>query len=329
MGRATEDYETPARIVAVLEGDEEGVVEVFLDRTPFYAESGGQVGDTGTIVTETGIADVSDTVYAVPGLVAHRARLSGEVVAGQDALATIDGERREAIRRNHTATHLLHAALRQVLGDHVRQQGSLVHPDYLRFDFSHHTQPTREELDEVFEQANAAVLGDAEVETTETTRDEAERMGAIAFFGDKYGASVRVVRSGTGSLEFCGGTHVEALGRIGPISLVSEGSIGSNTRRIFALTGKPALARAVERDHLVHEAAELLRTEPDELLAGITRVMERRARGRAGAGPAAPAGRVRPRPPRWRPTRRRPRVWWWRAGTRWSPTSCARWPGPC
>ncbi len=275
VGRATEDYETPARIVAVLEGDEEGVVEVFLDRTPFYAESGGQVGDTGTIVTETGIADVSDTVYAVPGLVAHRATLSGEVVAGQDALATIDGERREAIRRNHTATHLLHAALRQVLGDHVRQQGSLVHPDYLRFDFSHHTQPSREELDEVFEQANAAVLGDAEVETTETSRDEAERMGAIAFFGDKYGASVRVVRSGTGSLEFCGGTHVEALGRIGPISLVSEGSIGSNTRRIFALTGKPALARAVERDHLVHEAAELLRTEPDELLAGITRVMER------------------------------------------------------
>ena len=127
----------------------------------------------------------------------------------------------------------------------------------------------------MFERANAAVLGDAEVETTETSRDEAERMGAIAFFGDKYGASVRVVRSGTGSLEFCGGTHVAGLGRIGPISLVSEGSIGSNTRRIFALTGKPSLARAVEQDHLLHEAAELLRTEPDELLAGINRVMER------------------------------------------------------
>ena len=110
VGRTSEDYETPARIVAVLEGGAEGVVEVFLDRTPFYAEAGGQVGDTGTIVTETGIADVSDAVYALPGLVAHRATLSGEVVAGQDALATIDGERREAIRRNHTATHLLHAA---------------------------------------------------------------------------------------------------------------------------------------------------------------------------------------------------------------------------
>ena len=109
-----------------------------MDRTPFYAESGGQVGDTGTIVTESGIAEVVDTVNAVPGLVAHRARVTGEVRAGQDALATIDGERREAIRRNHTATHLLHAALRAVLGDHVRQQGSLVSPEYLRFDFSHH-----------------------------------------------------------------------------------------------------------------------------------------------------------------------------------------------
>ncbi len=276
VGREPEDYETPARIVAVLGGDDgDGVVELFLDRTPFYAEAGGQVGDTGTIVTESGIADVTDTVYAVPGLVAHRATVSGEVVAGQDALATIDGERREAIRRNHTATHLLHAALRQVLGDHVRQQGSLVAPDYLRFDFSHHAQPSREELDEVFERANDAVLSDALVDTTETSRQEAEQMGAIAFFGDKYGASVRVVQAGDGSLEFCGGTHVAGLGRIGPISLVSEGSIGSNTRRIFALTGKPSLGRSVEREHLVHDAAELLRTEPDELLAGITRIMER------------------------------------------------------
>ena len=138
----------------------QGTVEIFLDRTPFYAEGGGQIGDTGTIVTESGIADVYDTQYAVPGLIVHKARVDGEVVAGQDALATIDGERREAIRRNHTATHLLHSALRTVLGDHVRQQGSLVAPDYLRFDFSHHSQPTREELDEVFALANAAVLTD-------------------------------------------------------------------------------------------------------------------------------------------------------------------------
>jgi len=285
VGRGLENYEVPARVVAVLEGGAEGagegegegdrVVEIFLDRTPFYAEGGGQIGDTGTIVTETGIADVYDTQFAVPGLIAHKARVSGEVVAGQDALATIDVERREAIRRNHTATHLLHAALRAVLGDHVRQQGSRVEPDYLRFDFSHHAQPTRDELDEVFARANDAVLTDVAVETTETSRDEAEQMGAIAFFGDKYGASVRVVRAGPTSLEFCGGTHVDSLGQIGPIMLLSEGSIGSNTRRIFALTGKAALERAVERERLVQSAAELLRSEPDELLAAVGRVMER------------------------------------------------------
>ncbi len=283
VGRGLGHYEVPARVVAVLEaggeaeeaGEAGRVVEIFLDRTPFYAESGGQVGDTGTIVTETGIADAYDTMYAVPGLVAHKARLSGEVQVGQDALATIDKDRREAIRRNHTATHLLHASLRSVLGDHVRQQGSLVAPDYLRFDFSHHGQPTSEELDEVFARANDAVLTDVAVETTETSRDEAEQMGAIAFFGDKYGASVRVVQAGPTSLEFCGGTHVDSLGQIGPITLLSEGSIGSNTRRIFALTGHASLDRARARERLVQSAAELLRTEPDELVAAIGRVMER------------------------------------------------------
>ena len=233
------------------------------------------MGDTGTIVTETGIAEVEDTVLAVPGLVAHRARVTGEVRAGQDALATIDGDRREAIRRNHTATHLLHAALRTVLGDHVRQQGSLVSPEYLRFDFSHHAAVTSEELDEVFALANAAVLTADGVETTETSRDEAESMGAIAFFGDKYGSSVRVVRAGSSSLEFCGGTHVDSLGQIGMITLQSEGSIGSNTRRLFAVTGFVSLERALGRERLVQSAAELLRTEPDELLPAISRLSER------------------------------------------------------
>jgi alanyl-tRNA synthetase len=292
VGRGQENYEVPARVVAVLEGvaaagdagdagaggdpdDGSRDVEIFLDRTPFYAESGGQVGDTGTIVTESGIAEVVDTVNAVPGLVVHRARVTGEVRAGQDALATIDGERRDDIRRNHTATHLLHSALRSVLGDHVRQQGSLVAPEYLRFDFSHHAAPTREELDQVFALANEAVLTGIDVETTETSREDAEGMGAIAFFGDKYGESVRVVRAGSASLEFCGGTHVDSLGQIGSITLLSEGSIGSNTRRIFALTGHASLQRALERERLVQSAAELLRTEPDELLAAIGRLAER------------------------------------------------------
>jgi alanyl-tRNA synthetase len=296
VGRGVEHYEVPARIVAVLEGsgdhrdsastttgdatagESEGggrTVEVFLDRTPFYAEAGGQIGDTGTIVTETGIADVYDTQYAVPGLVAHKARLTGDIMAGQDALATIDVDRREAIRRNHTATHLLHSGLRTVLGEHVRQQGSLVGPDYLRFDFSHHAQPSREELDTVFDLANSAVLADVDVETVEASRQEAEEMGAIAFFGDKYGESVRVVRAGSTSLEFCGGTHVDSLGQIGPITLLSEGSIGANTRRIFALTGHASIERAKERERLVQSAAELLRSEPDELLAAIARLQER------------------------------------------------------
>jgi alanyl-tRNA synthetase len=275
VGRTTSHYEVPARILGFVAGGEPGEVEVFLDQSPFYAEGGGQVGDTGTIVTESGIADVYDTVYALPGLIAHRAKLDGELVMGQDALATIDGARREAIRRNHTATHLLHAALRTVLGDHVRQQGSEVAPDRLRFDFSHHGQPTREELAAVLALANDAVLTDDPVETTETSRQEAEGMGAIAFFGDKYGETVRVVRSGGHSLEFCGGTHVDSLGQIGPIAIVSEGSIGSNTRRIFAVTGRAALDRAGAQEQQLHAVAELLRTEPDGVVPALERVLAR------------------------------------------------------
>ncbi len=278
VGRTMAHYEVPARIVGVLSGvgGEDGdVVEIFLDQTPFYAEGGGQVGDTGTIVTESGIADVFDTVYALPGLIVHKARVDGELVVGQDARATIDGDRREAIRRNHTATHLLHSALRAVLGDHVRQQGSLVAPDRLRFDFSHHGQPSAEELDQVLELANRAVLTDAPVDTTETSLEEAERMGAIAFFGEKYGAQVRVVQAGPASLEFCGGTHVGALAQIGPIALVSEGSIGSNTRRIEAVTGLVALERFRDKERLVASAAESLRSEPDELVAAVERLLAR------------------------------------------------------
>jgi alanyl-tRNA synthetase len=279
VGRTASHYEVPARIVAVMAGtdaDEGGsVVEIFLDQTPFYAEGGGQVGDTGTIVTESGRAEVYDTVYALPGLIAHKARVTGELVVGQDALATIDAPRREAIRRNHTATHLLHAALRTVLGDHVRQQGSLVAPERLRFDFSHSGQPTPEELEQVFDLANAAVLTDAVVQTTETSLQEAERMGALRFFDDKYGETVRVIEAGDSSLEFCGGTHVDALGQIGLISLLSEESVGSGKRRIFAVTGRASLDRVNEREHLVRSAADLLRTEPDELVATLERLLAR------------------------------------------------------
>jgi len=160
----------PTTVVAVLNGAEPGTAEIVLDRTPFYAESGGQVGDTGTITTETGRATVRDTQSVLPGLIIHRAVVEGELFTGQDALAAIDVARRDATRRNHTGTHLLHAALRQVLGDHVRQQGSMVAPDRLRFDFSHHEPVGPEELTEVAHMVNAQVLGDDAVEVIETSR---------------------------------------------------------------------------------------------------------------------------------------------------------------
>ncbi|HEY1990556.1 MAG TPA: alanine--tRNA ligase [Acidimicrobiales bacterium] len=278
IGQYPDSYSAPARIVAVLtdaDPDRPGQAEIFLDRTPFYAESGGQVGDTGTIVTETGTALVYDTVFALPGLTAHRARITGDVFAGQDALATIDATRRDALRRNHTGTHLLHAALRNVLGDHVRQQSSMVAPDRLRFDFSHTGKVAPEELTAVTTLANGDVLSDADVEVMETTLPEAVAMGALAFFGDKYGDRVRVVRAGAHSLELCGGTHVGALGMIGPITVVSESSIGSNTRRIEAVTGSGAFDRIVAREGLLTEAASLLRTEPENVPETIERLLER------------------------------------------------------
>jgi alanyl-tRNA synthetase len=265
-------------VVAVLvdnDPDHAGQVEVFLDRTPFYAESGGQMGDIGTIVTETGTASVYDTVSALPGLTSHRATVTGEIFAGQDALASIDGPRRDALRRNHTGTHLLHAALRTVLGDQVRQQGSLVAPDRLRFDFSHHGAVAPEELVAVTSLANADVLTDVPVTVEETSKAEAEALGALAFFGDKYGERVRVVRAGPHSVELCGGTHVRALGMIGPITIVSEASIGSNTRRIEAVTGTGALDRIASREHLLAEAAALLRTDPEHVGEAIERLLER------------------------------------------------------
>jgi len=278
VGQSPDGYSAPARVVAVLvDNDPEraGQIEVFLDRTPFYAEGGGQMGDIGTIVTETGSALVYDTVSALPGLTSHRATVTGELFAGQDALATIDGPRRDALRRNHTGTHLLHAALRTVLGDQVRQQGSLVAPDRLRFDFSHHGAVSPEELTAVATLANADVLTDAEVVVRETSKADAEAMGALAFFGEKYGERVRVVRAGPHSVELCGGTHVGALGMIGPITVVSEASIGSNTRRIEAVTGTGSLERMAERERLLDEAASLLRTDPEHVGEAIERLVER------------------------------------------------------
>ena len=214
----------------------------------------------------------------MPGqLVRHKAEIvEGEIHAGQEALARIDAERREAIRRNHTGTHLLHWALREVLGPHVKQQGSLVAPDRLRFDFSHYQPVTREELTQVEALANAHVLANEPVRAYETSKDEAERVGAIAFFGDKYGDVVRVVEAGSRSVELCGGTHVGALGTIGPIKVVSEGSIAANMRRIEALTGEASLERLRSDEDLLERVAALLRVRPDELPERIERLLDER-----------------------------------------------------
>jgi alanyl-tRNA synthetase len=274
VGRDVTRYSVETTVVAVLAG-EHGESEVFLDTTPFYAESGGQVGDTGAIVTETGRLEVLDTQSVAGGLFAHRGRLTGEVLPGQIAVATIDAERREATRRNHTATHLLHAGLRTVLGDHVRQQGSFVGPERLHFDFSHGGGLKPEESRDILALVNTDVVLNEHVDTIQTTKAEAETMGAVAFFGDKYGDRVRVVRAGRHSLEFCGGTHVDRLGDIGQIQVVSEASIGANTRRLEALSGLGAHRRSYEMEQTLSSIAGLLKTSTDDVVPALERLFKR------------------------------------------------------
>ncbi|HEY2330608.1 MAG TPA: alanine--tRNA ligase [Acidimicrobiales bacterium] len=266
-----------SRVLAVLPGGDGGddLVEIFLDRSPFYAESGGQVGDTGIITTATGRAEVLDTTFALPGLERHTARVvDGTIEAGDEATAAIDAERRAAIRRNHTATHLLHWALRQVLGEHVKQQGSEVGPDRLRFDFSHHEAVSPADLREVERLANLEVLANDPVVHDEMPKEQALAKGAIAFFGDKYGDVVRVLQAGRHSTELCGGTHVHATGDIGPIRILSEGSIGANQRRIFATTGLASLEGVWAEDDLLDRTAEVLGVSSDELVDGAQRARD-------------------------------------------------------
>jgi alanyl-tRNA synthetase len=274
VGRDVTRYSIETTVLAVLAG-EKGESELFLDTTPFYAESGGQVGDTGVVVTETGRFEVLDTQNVAGGLFAHRGRLTGEVLPGQIAVATIEADRRESTRRNHTATHLLHAGLRTVLGDHVRQQGSYVGPDRLRFDFSHGAGLSQDETKEILTLVNTDVVLNEDVDTIQTSKREAETMGAVAFFGDKYGDRVRVVRAGRHSLEFCGGTHVDRLGDIGQIQVVSESSIGANTRRIEAVSGLGAHRRSYEMEQVLGSVATLLKTSSDDVVPALERLFER------------------------------------------------------
>ena len=254
-------------------------VVVVLDHTPFYAESGGQVGDTGTIRTETGLIDVDDTFKPTPDLFVHRGTVAeGFVRTGEAAGAEIDAGRRQAIRRNHTATHLLHRALRIVVGEEARQAGSLVAPDRLRFDFTSLEAVTPDQLRRVAEIVNREILRDTPVETEVRPYKEAVAGGAMALFGEKYGDTVRVVGVPGFSQELCGGTHVGRIGEIGPFLVVAEGSVAAGIRRVEAVTGTAAVERMLGQGRVLDDGARALRTTWGELPVAIDALQER-ARG--------------------------------------------------
>jgi len=240
VGRET--LEAPAKVTAVLHD------EIALDRTPFYAEAGGQVGDKGVLVSESGqtLAVVESAYSAAPGKTVHKVKLLNPVKEGDIVIARVDPESRHATMRNHTGTHLLHAALRTVLGTHVKQAGSVVEPSRLRFDFTHYTAMDQDELAEVERLMNQEILANVEVHTDVMDLDQALQTGAMALFGEKYGDKVRVVQIDTFSKELCGGTHVGRTGDIGICKIVYEGSISAGVRRIEAITGQGALTRFQE-----------------------------------------------------------------------------------
>ncbi|MFE9905721.1 alanine--tRNA ligase [Streptomyces achromogenes] len=241
-------------------------VELTLDRSPFYAEAGGQIGDTGTLTMADGTRlEITDTRYGLEGFRVHSARvLEGELHTGTSGEAQVDAERRAGLMRSHSATHILHAVVMATIGDHARQQGSLVEPDRLRFDFAHFTALTPDQLHRIEQAVNGHVLDDPEVRAWHADRAEAEAAGAIALFGEKYGERVRIVDIGDFSRELCGGTHVAHGSQVGAFRLLSESSIGSNLRRVEALTGHGALRYLDTERRLLNELAGLLGTRPTD-----------------------------------------------------------------
>jgi alanyl-tRNA synthetase len=287
-------YETESAegVVAALVKDGKEVSElkkgesgaVVMNQTPFYAESGGQVGDTGEMRREGVRLRVSDTQKKAGDLFAHLAKVEqGTVKVGDPLLAEVDHARRSAIRQNHSATHLLHEALRQVLGDHVAQKGSLVAPERLRFDFSHPKPMLSEEIERVEDIANDMVLQNSPVTTRLMAVDDAIASGARALFGEKYGDEVRVVAMGEGggntmgwSVELCGGTHVRRTGDIGLISLVGEAGVAAGIRRIEALTGKAARKAANKQLQIVKAAAAELKVPLEEMPGRVGALLDER-----------------------------------------------------
>ncbi len=269
------------KVVAIISGEElcgsvtEGMDAILvLDRTPMYAEMGGQVGDHGTICADGMVFNVTDVQKNKGGKYMHYGRvLSGTVSLGDTVTASVDAERRQAICRAHTATHLLQSALERVLGEHCHQAGSLVEPDHLRFDFTHFSAVTPDELARVSTEVMEMILRGAQVETMVLPIEEAKKLGATALFGEKYGDTVRVVKMGDDSLEFCGGTHLDNTAKVGPFRIVSEASVASGVRRIEAYTGKRVIELMDQLNRTLLTAAEELKTTPKELLQRAHSVM--------------------------------------------------------
>ena len=270
---AIDDAKVLAMVVENVQAEEmmsgvEGIV--VLDRTPFYAEMGGQVGDHGTITLGEAVFTVHDVQKNKGGKYMHYGKLTGGVLkVGDTVTAAIDVERRQAIRRAHSATHLLDAALKKVLGDHVHQAGSLVEPDRIRFDFTHFEGITAEELAQVDKLVNDAILNGYPVITEVLPIEEAKQKGAVAMFGEKYGDVVRVVEMGDFSMEFCGGTHLDNTAKVGTFRIKSEGSVASGVRRIEATVGKLTLETMNRNQELIFQAAQILKTNPADLVAKL------------------------------------------------------------
>ncbi|MBH0091177.1 alanine--tRNA ligase [Pseudoalteromonas sp. NSLLW218] len=258
--------------VQLLEDGQQGIV--VLDRTPFYAESGGQTGDTGTITVAGGEFNVTNTTK-LGNAFAHHGTVQGRIGVNDKVDATIDDTRRDSIKKNHTATHILHEALRQLLGDHVGQKGSLVQPDRLRFDFSHFEAVTKDELREIERVVNDEIRRNFALNTELMAIDDAKAKGAMALFGEKYDDEVRVVTIGDYSIELCGGTHVERAGDIGLFKIVSESGIAAGVRRIEAVTGADAVAYVSEQEQQLSDVAALVKGDSASVLEKVTALLEK------------------------------------------------------
>ena len=272
----------PARILALVadgqrrrEARQGETVEIILDRTPAYAESGGQQGDTGSIAGREGQGIIEDTYYRGSQLIVHRVTVSqGHLREGEEVAVTVESRRRQGLRLHHTGTHLLHAALRKVLGTHVTQAGSLVAPDHLRFDFSHGASLKEREIEDVENLVNEQVQANIVVSPAEMNLQDALRSGAMALFGEKYGDRVRVIRIGDFSTELCGGTHLDSTGQIGLFKVTDEGAVASGVRRIEAVTAQDALAHVGREEAALRESAGLLKIPPLELPRRLAALLE-------------------------------------------------------